>query len=286
MNKKILRGFLTIGIISLVFIYSVSLVMVKSPTGDITDFSDFTIYYDSTLVTSINSDTHISMIHDNEPSGFTWETYLYNFTNLGNFSNFYANITIDFEYTGSMLMEAGVQFGSNFFANGTYGGPNHLRRLFSGGIWDAWAGADGKYYVNAFPNDVKEQYESAHGNTTDEGIVVLHCNRTDDVVELKFTRMGYTQLSHTWSSDLSGPLNYMYLYMSIDPTNCTYSSVNYTSIYVEFEEEYTPPPTSPPPSTTPPSTPQTNIFGPAIYIVGLIVILNLTSIYIYRKRRR
>ena len=275
------------GIISLIFTYSLSVVIVDSPTDDIVDFSNFTIYHDSSLVTSVNSDTHISMIHNDESSGDTWETYLYNFTNLGNFSDFYANITIDFEYTGSMLMQAGVEFGSNFFANGTYGGPNTLRRMFGGGIWDAWSGLDGKYYVNAYPNDVKEQYESAHGNFSDSGIVTLHCNRTDDVVEVKFTRLGYTQLAHTWSSDLSSPLNYIYLKLAIDPIYCTYTSVNFTSIFVSLDDSTSPPPTSPPPSTTPSSPPDiTNIFGPAAYFVGFLTILNLTIIYIYRKRRK
>lgn len=281
MKKKIIRSLLIIGIISLILTYSTNILIVECPSDEINDFSNFGIYHDTTLVTSVNSDTHISMIHNDEITGDTWETFLYNFTNLGNFSDFSSNITIDYEYTGSMLIQAGIELGSNFFANGTYGGPNTLRRLFGAGIWDAWAGHGGRYYVDAYPNDVKDHYETADGTLSSSGIVVLQCNRTDDVVDLRITKQGVTQLSHTWSSDVSSPLNYIYFKLSIDPNYCTYTSVNFTSISVSLFDTTSPPPSTPP--TTPPSV--TNIFGPAAYFVGLILILNLTFIYLYRKRR-
>ncbi len=262
-----MRSLLTIGIICLVYTYSLSVVVVKSPTDEITDFSNFTIYHDSSLVTSVNSDTHISMIHNDEITGDTWETFLYNFTNLGNFSDFSADITIEYEYTGSMLIQAGIELGSNFFDNGTYGGPNTLRRLFGCGIWDAWAGHGGKYYVDAYPNDVKDHYETADDTLSSNGIVVLHFNRTDDVVDLRITKQGVTQLSHTWSSDVSRPLNYIYLKLSIDPNYCTYTSVNFTSISVILGQSS-----------------RSILFGPSAYFVGLLVILNLVIIYFYRRK--
>jgi hypothetical protein len=282
MNKKTIHIVMTISIIFLVNTYALNVLFIDSPVSDIIDFSNFGMFYDSALVTSVNNNANITMVHNDESSGDTWETYLYNFTNLGNFSDFYANITIEFEYTGSMLMQAGVEFGSNFFANGTYGGPNKLRRMFGGGIWDAWAGLDGKYYVNAYPNDVKEQFESAHGNTTNDGIVTLHCNRTGDDVELTFMRQGYPQLSHTWSSGVSMPLNYIYLILAIDPAYCTYTSVNFTSIFVSLDDSYDPPSSTPP---TSPPTSITGIFGPTGYLIGLFVIVNFIVIYVYRRRR-
>lgn len=293
-----MRSILTVGIILLVYSYTFNVVEGISPYEEIVDYSDFTIYHDSSLVTSVNSEDNITMIHNDESTGDTWETFLYNFTNLGNFSDFYANMTLDYEFTGSMLTQAGIEFGSNFYANGTYGGPNNLRRLFDIGIWDAWAGHGGKYYVSAYPNAVQDLNVTADGTLPSSGVVILHCNRTNDVAELKITKEGTTVISHTWSSDVSSPLNYIYLKMSINPTYCTYTSVNFTSIFVSlgnstYPTPTTPPPTTPPTTSPPPSTPPTStpppsitgIFGPTAFVVGLFVIVNLTVIYIYRRRR-
>jgi len=232
--KKFTRNFLNLSIISLITIYSISIVFVESTTEEITDFSNFTILYDTTLITSVNYDTHLTFIHNDESSGTKWEGQLYNFSTLGNYSDFYANVTVEYEYTGSMLTEAVMELGTSFYLNGSYGGPNIVNRLFSAGLWDSWSGSGGKYFVRAFPNNIQDQYESGSGTLGSSGTVVFHCNRTSNVVEIKITKQGILQIAHTWIADVSRPINYIYFFMGVDPTYCTYSMVNFTSIYVSF----------------------------------------------------
>ena len=268
MKNKIIRSISLICIISLIFSNSLCVVLAEGPVHEINDFSNFSNYFDSALVTSEQNDEQITMIHDNENNGTTWETYYYNFGELGNYSDFNVEIEIDYSYTGSMLMQAGVRLGSNFFENGTYAGTDSFGTICACGIWDAWAGTAGRYYINVRPYGIIKQYESESGSLTTQGKVKYHFSRTSGSVRVKITKEGVNQFNITWKEGLTRPLNYIYLVLSIDPSYCTYTSVVFTSISAILWESN-----------------RSILFGPSTYLVGLFVIVNLTVIYIYRRRK-
>ncbi|NHJ32225.1 MAG: hypothetical protein FK732_05135 [Asgard group archaeon] len=240
----------------------------------IDDFSGFTIYSDCDEITSYSSPSRIMMIHDTEVGNYSWEIYIGEVHETTGFSNFNIEIDMKFNYTGSMLMQAGVTVGSYYFENGTFDGANGLdyKRLGVCGIWDAWAGSGGKYFISARPDHVEDQIETASGSLATSDYITFNITRINNQLTFTIKKLDEVVHTHQWSDGLSRPLNYIKLDTSVDPTYCAFTNVTFFNINAEMSVGE--------------SNQATIRFGPKISLLSLYFILQFGTILIVRKREK
>jgi hypothetical protein len=203
---------------------------------DINEFSGFSSYHDTGLVTSTINSSMIDMVHNDEAGSYEWETMYYGFGEDENYTDFNILVEFDYSYTGSMLMQSTFAIGSFWFENGTFdeASPNGYRRICSVGIWDAWAGSGGRYYVSARPYHVEQQYETVSGTLSSSGTLQYNLTRNNGTLTIQILKNNDIQIEHQYTVGVSRPLNYLYIAMSIDPTYCTYTQVTFTSIQADI----------------------------------------------------
>lgn len=243
----------------------------------INEFSGFSSYHNTDLVTSTIEESEINMIHNNEPGETAWETFFNGFGENDDYYDFDLDLSFDYTYTGAMLMQLSLMLGSYYFENGTYEEetPTNYRNLCTCGIWDAWSSSGGKYYVNARPFEVKDQHETSYGSLTSSGTIQFKIQRLNNVLNLSVIKGGEIQIQQQWSEGVTRPLSYIYIAMSIDPIYCTYTEITFTSLLVELDTKI----------NNGSLFPSLSI-GITTNIICLIVMLNLGTIFVYRRKRK
>ena len=281
--KKIAITYLLVVFIMGMFFTNPLLSATKLQNHDfiIDDFSGFTIYHDTNLVTSSVDDIELKMIHNDESGLTAWETFFFGFGSENDYGDFNLELSLDYNYTGSMLTQVSLFIGSYYFENGTFDNDTPLgyRRICACGIWDAWASSGGKYYVSARPFGEEDQYESSYNVLPSSGSVSYKVTRINDNLNVSIIKDGIIQMQHLWTEGVSRPLSYLYLAMSIDPNYCTYTEVTFTSLYVEMN------------TTIFDGNTRSSVFpsitlGIPLEIISLIIILQVGVINYQRKSKK
>ncbi|MHA1557946.1 MAG: hypothetical protein ACTSPM_13555 [Candidatus Heimdallarchaeota archaeon] len=275
MGKKAITCLLIVGIVISNLTMKVS--SLPNPDYIIDDFSGFSNFHDTNLVTSTIEESEINMVHNNELGEYAWETFFNGFGEIDDYYDFNLDLSLNYAYTGSMLMQLSLMLGSYYFENGTYDEetPTNYRNICTCGIWDAWSSSGGKYYVNARPYEIKDQYETSYGSLAPSGTIQFKISRLNNTLNLSIIKEGSIQIQHQWSAGVAKPLSYIYIAMSIDPDYCSYTEITFTSLLAKLYTK----------NNNGPLFPHISI-GITTNIICIIVMLSLGTIFGYRKKRK
>ena len=188
----------------------------SSPIVTINDFTDFLLFENNTYITSNNLSSCIDFHYNGGYSGNVQEQYVLPLDAYGNLG--YYDISIKFNYTTYDLGDL-INFklftGSYYDRYRNFIGKdyaNSTNYVSYASIWDAWTGSKGKYTVAAYPNDVRERFETSSGSLDLAGDITEHLvrNETGLYSELYHTISREKIIGHQWSSTIiNKPLNYL-----------------------------------------------------------------------------
>ncbi|MHA1503161.1 MAG: FG-GAP-like repeat-containing protein, partial [Candidatus Heimdallarchaeota archaeon] len=200
----------------------------------ITDFQDFSVYEDESIISSVNGDSYISFNYNggSSTSSLT-EAYVLPLDTYGNCD--YFDILIRYNYTTTAdddLIEMKLKLGSFYNFQGMYIGKDYANQnnvFYSGGVWDAWSSNERKYFVGCEPYDVWEQYTTSDNSLPLSGDITEHLirNKTGLYVELYDTATNNTILNHNWTDGIDKPINFLYLEFQSGSTNSQAEAIVY-----------------------------------------------------------
>jgi len=200
----------------------------------ITDFQDFSIYEDESTISSVNGDSYISFNYNGGSStADLTEAYVLPLDTYGNCD--YFDILIRFNYTTTAdddLVEMKLKLGSYYNFQGMYIGKDYANGnnvFYSGGVWDAWASNQRKYFVGCKPYDVWEQYNTSDNSLPYSGDITEHLIRNESglFVELYDTVTNNTILNHNWTDGIDKSVNYLYIEFQSGTTNSQAEAIAY-----------------------------------------------------------
>jgi len=252
-TRLISIGLLTLLLISITLVNSTAnnkqpyYYSINSSTKVINNFSDFQILYNEPELSSVKSKSRIDFSYDGGSSEFYLMKYYYlPLINYGNCSNFEMQVTIDYDYTGS------IYFGRFEFITGSYynesgdycGEPTGTVSgypfapawaLSKCNVVDAWSGFGGEFRVFAWPNDIGEKNITAHGVPEITGTATFHMNRNNNITYCQVKQSGTIMVEQTWASNVTKSLNFILIGEGIYAADTIFASASFYDFSATLE---------------------------------------------------
>ncbi|MFW9923249.1 MAG: hypothetical protein ACFFDW_08195 [Candidatus Thorarchaeota archaeon] len=198
----------------------------KNTTIRYFDFSGFRKTTDSPYISS-SYDSNLIEMNANYASNADSESEIFHINFPSTITNFVCEIEFNYIYTGGMLTGIYVILGSTHNEIGKVAEAN---TLCSAAIWDPWSTSSGVYSirVNGFIDDTRTKETIFR-----EGTITTEFVRTNSQLSITIKKEGVIKQSGTWNIDSDGltrDLDYLRVYLNVNPSYIASTSVHFTSI--------------------------------------------------------
>jgi hypothetical protein len=267
------------------------------------NFSSFQILYDEPGLSSTKTDAHLNFTYNGGSTGFHLMRYYYlNLSDYGNFFDFDLQITVDYNYTGS------ISFGGFEFIAGSYydefsaycGEPTGIvggnpcapaKPLCKCNVVDAWTDFGSEFRVHCCPFDICEKEITTHGVPGIVGTATFSMSRFNNVIYCQVKQSNSIMVDNVWFYGVTKPLNFILIGEGIYAEDTNFASAsfydftallnhsNIRTIYdietiTETETEY---------NTT---TETITVTAGILFSVFLVSTLTVFTIVLIRRRRK
>ncbi|MGC9779706.1 MAG: hypothetical protein HZR80_10730 [Candidatus Heimdallarchaeota archaeon] len=180
-----------------------------------TDFRAFRLYDDSPHVDSFNTSDEIYFFYNEGSSECESENYVLTWDDYGNCTDFeifasfnYTMLSIDDLLSFKLITSSYYDYLGNYIGDTI---PSESQYLNFAGIWDGWTGSGGKHVAVAYPNGIKERYETNYGVIGYSGDLTEHLIRNSSGLysELYDTNTGDLIIGHYWNTGVDKHVNYL-----------------------------------------------------------------------------
>ncbi|NHJ48968.1 MAG: hypothetical protein FK733_14375 [Asgard group archaeon] len=219
---------------------------INSTTIKINDFSNFQILYDEPELSSVKTDSHLNFTYNGGSSELSIMRYYYlPLTNYGDCTDFDIQVSIDYDFTGSLHYGRFEMIIGSFYnesgeycgvPNGTVIGYPHLPAMVLSkcNVVDAWSDSGGEFRVFAYPNDIYEIYHTERGSTGTAGIATFKMTRDNNTLYCQVKQGGITQIDHTWYNNVTKSANFILIGEGIDGSVATFASASFYDFSATF----------------------------------------------------
>ena len=213
---------------------------------EVYSFYHFNIENDDAELNSIKTNDYINFNYSGGSLGlYATDVYHYDLIEAAK-TDFYIEVNIEYDYSGSTLAEFFIRLESDFSEDGSLATGEWEHRITQNIIYDVSDIENLNCLIIGHPFDSFEEYDTTEGTIYNPGFFTIRIGRQNGEVLCETDGTPDYYLNHLWSTGLTKPLNSIYIGGIIYPINDSIVDVSFNGFYAKFKygEELTTPGTT------------------------------------------
>ena len=178
---------------------------------EITEFTDFVYKENSAHVKSTKNASIITYYYNGSSSQLERDVFTLGLEDGANCTDFNIQFDVNYSYTNETVFASFAPYFNSFYNKNM---ANENTSIGYAELQDAWTNKYGLFHIVGYPDDSADGLLANESSMGTNGYVQISAKRQNDYLTITFMNLtsDVVILNHTWSTEISKPLNYIDLW--------------------------------------------------------------------------